>query len=94
MELRYSGHKFIISVTNPADKQPAPKKYGARFVSTKEGAGHGLGTESVMAAIDRYAGHMECSVADEIVRIDLLLNNIKAPLSKTRRPPCRRLWYW
>ncbi|MDO4288272.1 MAG: GHKL domain-containing protein, partial [Eubacterium sp.] len=65
------GQMLGINVENPYVE--APVKRGAVFLSTKSGAGHGVGLKNVAAAVKKYQGEMDIRTDDGIFKVQILL---------------------
>ena len=63
-------NKLILDLKNTFDGNV--KKIGSKFLSFKKGM-HGLGIQSVNAAVDKYHGVMNVSNSDDMFTVSLVI---------------------
>ena len=62
-----------ILFANIKNNYAAVKKKDSRYLTTKQGKGHGIGLQNVERAIEKYQGSMEISDANQVFEVRLLL---------------------
>jgi hypothetical protein len=72
---RFDKH-LDIRIDNPFKEVPIAKKSGW-FQSSKKEPGHGIGMESIQTAVDRYQGHMNPVIENDVFSLRILLQEIK-----------------